>query len=141
MKKIIWLYGRKIFWGILYLCMLVGVVFLGYMSLQNYGTIENEPMESLEISKLAIEAPTLFTGNRSFFQGEIVKITELATARDGDSTDISTHIRYQTLNGMKLQGFLDTSTPGIYEICVSVCSPITEKETKQNITILIDGRV
>lgn len=141
MKKIILFYGERILMGLLYFGIFTGIFFLVYRGLRTYGVVENTSMEKMNVTMDILEAPTLYTRNRSFSQGEIVKVSELATARDGDSTDISAHIRFYTKEGKRVQGFFDTQTPGSYEIRVSVCSPVTEKETKQNILVLIDGRV
>lgn len=79
--------------------------------------------------------------NRRILQGEAVKLTELASARDGNGDDLTDRLIFTDAEGKRLSGYLNTDIPGQYWIRICVQSPFDGQKNEKEVLVLVDGRV
>ncbi len=138
----IWeLYGKKALGLILAALFAFGIFWLIRKAWYDYGMVPDGARASFTRNGMWEEKPVIDAVSRRICQGETVKLTELASARDRDGDDLTDQLTFSDAAGRRLTGCLDTSVPGEMPIYIRIKSPDTGMESEKQILILVDGRV
>lgn len=105
-----------------------------------FGTKEQDVTKSEQRIEVKRE-PQLQVRSIKIIQGEQLSLLEIAQATDEYGTDISSQISFSCDKGNIKNGVFDTKKAGVYQIEVSVISPVSGKKISQKVQILVDGRV
>lgn len=116
-----------------------GVLFI--YEWDSYGIAEDGAKTDFAGNDFDEGKPVIYAVNRRVLQHEKVPVKELATAQDGNMRSLSEYIHFYDGKGRELSGMLNTAVPGRYKITVFVKNPKTERMSKKDIVVLIDGRV
>ncbi len=88
---------------------------------------------------LTWEKPTLETKDQRFSIQDRIFVPELAKARDFDGADLTNRIHYYDEKGEEISGEWTVQKPGIYQLQVLVESPLTKRENRKTMLVLVDG--
>lgn len=106
---------------------------------QQSGIAENPKQKQFAASSLRWEKPALETKDKRFSGGGDIIVSELASARDFDGTDLTSEIRYYNEEGRQIARRWRAEVPGIYRVEAVVESPVTKRENRKSFLVLIDG--
>lgn len=139
MRIFLMLYGKAI---IAVFGVLIVIVVAGY-SLQaewsRHGIVPNGKQKMMVTNAIVWGPPVLDASDKRFPIGKEILISNLAKARDSDGTDLTNQIIYTDEKGEVMPKEWVADSPGIYHIGISVKSPVTQKENKKKIIVIIDG--
>ena len=134
------LYGRQTVGLVLIVLLAAGGFCLFRKGWYDYGVISDET-KAVFTQNVFGEKPVIDAENRRILQGEVVKLTELASARDGNGDDLTDQLVFTDVAGKRLSGCLNTDIPGQYRIRICVQSPFSGQKNEKEILLLVDGRV
>lgn len=139
MKIFLMLYGKAIFavLGVLTVIMVAGYSLQAEWS--RHGIAPNGKQKMMVTNAIVWEPPVLDASDKRFPIGKAILISSLAKARDSDGTDLTNQIIYTDEKGGIMPKQWVADRPGIYHIGISVKSPVTQKENRKKIIVIIDG--
>lgn len=134
------LYGRQTVGLVFVVLLAAGGFFLFRKGWYDYGVI-SDGTKAVFTQNVFGEKPVIDAENRRILQGEVVKLTELASARDGNGDDLTDRLIFTDAEGKRLSGYLNTDIPGQYRIRICVQSPFDGQKNEKEVLVLVDGRV
>lgn len=118
-----------------------GVILLLWKAWYDYGMAPDGAKAAFTRNGVWEEKPVIDAVSRRVCQGESVRLTDLASARDGSGDDLTDQLIFSDASGRRLSGYLNTAVPGEVPIHIRIISPDTGMQSEKRILVLIDGRV
>ncbi|MBO5487019.1 MAG: hypothetical protein J5988_08865 [Eubacterium sp.] len=139
MRFFLTLYGKTI---VAVLGVVTSFILTGYSLKEEWnrhGIAPNGRQKIMVANTVVWGPPVLDSADKRFPIGKTIMISSLAKARDSDGKDLTNQICYTDDKGDVLPKQWVADKPGVYHIRISVKSPVTQKENRKRIIVIIDG--